>query len=130
MIFVRFTFITLLLSFSSNILSEDTTLYKNKCHITNTEATEYPWDLEKIPLTQLPTEFTWQNVNGRNYLTQQTNQHIPKYCGSCWIFGSTAHLSDRISVARGGAFPDIRISPQVLLDHDYTNGGCHGGDGI
>ena len=39
-----------------------------------------------------------------------------------------AHLSDRINVAKDGAFPEILLSTQVLLDHDFYDNGCHGGD--
>jgi len=29
---------------------------------------------------------------------------------------------------RNAAFPEINLSPQVLLDHDHVDHGCHGGD--
>lgn len=32
-------------------------------------------------------------------------RHIPQYCGSCWIHGTTASLNDRIKVMRRGKFP-------------------------
>lgn len=78
-------------------------------------------------INDLPDNFTWGNVNGKNYLTQMKNQHIPLYCGSCWAQGSTSALSDRISIMRNAAFPEINISPQVLLDCDMNDNGCHGG---
>ena len=37
-------------------------------------------------------------------------------CGSCWAMGTTSALSDRIKLMRNGAFPDINLSPQVLID--------------
>ena len=76
----------------------------------------------------LPRNFTWGNKDGINYLTRMRNQHIPQYCGSCWAHSSTSLMSDRIAIMRGGHFPEINIAPQTLLDFDYTDQGCHGGD--
>jgi cathepsin X len=65
-----------------------------------------------------------------NLITNVFNQHIPQYCGSCWAHATTSVLSDRIKIARKGAWPDINISPQPLLSCDMTDLGCHGGDNI
>ncbi len=56
------------------------------------------------------------------------NQHIPNYCGSCWAFAATSALSDRIKIRRKAAWPDINLSPQVLLSCEGQDDGCHGGD--
>ena len=37
-------------------------------------------------------------------------------CGSCWAMATTSALSDRIKLLRKGSFPDIDLSPQVLVD--------------
>ncbi|GMH43284.1 hypothetical protein BSKO_11206 [Bryopsis sp. KO-2023] len=81
---------------------------------------------ELMNVQDLPQSFFWGNVDGVNYLTESRNQHLPEYCGSCWAFASTSVLSDRIKIKRRAEFPDIRLSPQVLLN---CNGGgsCHGG---
>lgn len=81
---------------------------------------------ETIDVTKLPDDWFWGNIDGVNYLTETRNQHIPKYCGSCWAFGTTSALSDRIKIMRKAAFPEILLSPQVLIN---CNGGgsCDGG---
>lgn len=59
----------------------------------------------------VPDSYLWNNVDGKNYLTNVFNQHVPTYCGSCWAHAATSALSDRIKIARGAAWPDINISP-------------------
>lgn len=66
-------------------------------------------------------------MDGINYLTIVRNQHIPVYCGACWAFASTSALSDRIKIMRKAQWPDIVLSPQVLVS--CTCKGCHGGSG-
>lgn len=76
----------------------------------------------------LPDNWHWGNVNGTNFLCTTKNQHIPQYCGSCWAQSTTSTISDRIAIMRGGKFPEIDISPQVILTCDMSDAGCHGGD--
>eukprot|EP01012_Entosiphon_sulcatum_P025230 TRINITY_DN3054_c0_g1_i1.p1 TRINITY_DN3054_c0_g1~~TRINITY_DN3054_c0_g1_i1.p1 ORF type:complete len:294 (-),score=40.68 TRINITY_DN3054_c0_g1_i1:8-862(-) len=75
---------------------------------------------------QLPTSFDWRNKDGKNYVTVSRNQHIPQYCGSCWAMATTSALSDRIRIQRTGKWPDIEVSPQVIVY--CVPGGCNGGD--
>lgn len=44
---------------------------------------------------QLPKSFTWCDVDGVNYCTANWNQHIPYYCGACWVHGSLSMIQDR-----------------------------------
>eukprot|EP00937_MAST-01D_sp_MAST-1D-sp2_P006323 g6323.t1 len=76
-----------------------------------------------------PASYDIRDINGTNMATIDRNQHIPQYCGSCWAHGTTSALSDRFSLARGGAFPEVDISPQHVLNC-VTNGSqsCEGGD--
>ena len=67
-------------------------------------------------------------MSGVNYLTLQKNQHIPIYCGSCWAFATVSSLSDRIKIMRKAAWPDINLSPQVLISCEDDNRGCGGGN--
>lgn len=77
---------------------------------------------------ELPDQYIWNAVNGTNFLTNIRNQHIPQYCGSCWAHAATSAFSDRIKIARNAAWPDINISPQVLISCETTDYGCFGGD--
>eukprot|EP00965_Chrysotila_dentata_P074144 2448581-Pleurochrysis_carterae.AAC.1 len=89
---------------------------------------------EHVKDDSLPEQFDWRNVQGISYVTANVNQHIPTYCGSCWIHGTTAALNDRIKVARRGAFPDVMLSRQALMNcvPGYNASkpppGCGGGD--
>jgi len=80
-----------------------------------------------LDAASLPTEFNWGNKDGVNYLTFIRNQHIPQYCGSCWAHGTTSSIGDRISIARGGAWPQINLSPQAVINCQ-GGGTCEGGD--
>ena len=56
------------------------------CHVTPTFITLEHYSY--IKPNDLPLNFSWNNVNGTNYLTWDKNQHIPQYCGSCWAQGT------------------------------------------
>merc|ERR1719329_2081202 len=63
------------------------------------------------------------------------NQHIPQYCVSCWIHGTVAQLNDRIKVMRDGAWPDVMLARQTLLNcvpgpNNTAPPGCYGGESV
>jgi len=80
-----------------------------------------------IPVADIPDTFVWNDVNGKNFLTNVKQQHMPEYCGSCWAQATTSAMSDRIKIMRNGAWPDINISPQVLISCQTPDDGCDGG---
>jgi len=72
---------------------------------------------EKI---DLPTDFdSRQKWPGKIHPIRNQEQ-----CGSCWAFGATEALSDRIAI-QGGA--NVVLSPQQLVSCDTSNYGCEGG---
>jgi cathepsin X len=92
------------------------------------ERVSAPRPSEYVSEDELPTAFTWQNVNGTSYVTKSLNQHIPQYCGSCWAHGSLSALADRVKIARGAKGADVNLAVQYILNCGAeVAGSCHGG---
>eukprot|EP01063_Lacrimia_lanifica_P029720 TRINITY_DN4589_c0_g3_i1.p2 TRINITY_DN4589_c0_g3~~TRINITY_DN4589_c0_g3_i1.p2 ORF type:complete len:310 (+),score=56.54 TRINITY_DN4589_c0_g3_i1:53-982(+) len=90
-----------------------------------------PQPHEYLTPSEVPAAWDWRDasVNGgpkRNYCSKSINQHIPTYCGSCWAMGTTSALSDRIRIARNGAWPDVQLAAQVAVN--CLSNGCAGGN--
>lgn len=97
--------------------------------------------MESFAPNDLPASFDWRNVNGVNYCSPTRNQHIPVYCGSCWVFGTTGvlfpegqrvfvfagALNDRFNIARKNRWPMTMVSPQEIIDCN-GKGNCQGGE--
>lgn len=69
----------------------------------------------------------WRNLNGTNWLSVTRNQNSPSSCGSCWAFGPTSSLSDRINIKRNRTWPDTSLSPQIMINCK-AGGSCSGGN--
>jgi len=96
----------------------------------HTKRTNYvsPLPHEYLGAHEIPLEWDWNNVDGVSYLTQNFNQHIPQYCGSCWLHGGMSILQDRIKIARRSRGVDIALSRQFVLNcGTEIAGSCHGG---
>ena len=92
-----------------------------------TMAIKAPCDIHFNPSlmqTELPVSFSWDKVelgNGEvtNLLQPSWNQHIPQYCGSCYLHGQGGTSSwDKIHL-RGLSFLTpwiscLRIPPSLL----------------
>lgn len=76
----------------------------------------------------LPRAWDWRNASGRSYVSWNTNEHLPRGgCASCWAHAVSSALSDRIAVHRKGAWPQVGLSPQLLINC-HGGGSCAGGD--
>jgi cathepsin X len=42
----------------------------------------HAWD--ELKAKDVPANVNWADMDGINYLSWNKNQHIPRYCGSCW----------------------------------------------
>lgn len=74
----------------------------------------------------IPADFSWADVNGTSFMPPLRNQWFPAPCNSGWAMAATNVLNARIKIARKGAWPDVQLSPQVLLDCDNLDYGCFG----
>jgi cathepsin X len=61
---------------------------------TVTDSYHSPLPYTYILANDLPDSFSWDNVNGTNYLTKSLNQHLPQWCGSCWAHGALSSLAE------------------------------------
>lgn len=96
-----------------------------------------------IKIQNLPENFDWRNVQSHsyyphlmpgNYCVPVRNQHIPVYCGSCFIFASVQSLADRFNIMKAlenkgdNQFSKVEFSAQQVLNC-LPNMTCHtGGD--
>ena len=102
--------------------------HETPCRIRNPNRAPERVHTPLVHMEELPSEVLWNNYNGTSYVTNIRNQHVPQYCGSCWAHAATSALSDRIKIARKAAWPDINISPQVIISCETKDQGCHGGE--
>jgi len=82
----------------------------------------------KYDLSSTLTSVDWRNANGMSLVTKDLNQHIPQYCGSCFIHGTLSSLADRVKILRQAACPDYNFAIQYVLNCGQDVAGtCDGG---
>jgi cathepsin X len=64
-----------------------------------------------------------------NYLSITRNQNNPYFCSAGWAFSTASSISDRINIKRNKTWPEIVISPQVLINCQ-GGGDCTGGGSL
>lgn len=92
------------------------------------EVVNGPRPHDGLSASELPPSWDWRNVSGKNYASWNTNANLPHGgCASCWAHAVTSALADRVLVGQSGEWPQVGLSPQVLLNC-HGGGGCNGGD--
>jgi cathepsin X len=83
---------------------------------------------EFLPVDVLPKNVDWRNMDGRNYMSWNKNQHIPRYCGSCWAQATTSAIADRFNILNKLQTPTpIGLNAQAVINCQ-AGGSCDGGD--
>jgi cathepsin X len=83
---------------------------------------------EKYSVAELGDNLDWRNKDGKNYLSWSVNQHVPRYCGSCWAMGSTSAIADRFNILNGlHTITPVGIDAQMVINNQW-GGSCNGGN--
>lgn len=96
-------------------------LGKKPSHITQ------PLPQDYLNVADIPAQWDPRNMSGINYASEDRNQHVPQYCGSCWAHGATSALADRYRIVRNNKYPEISLSVQAIIACAGA-GSCHGGN--
>ena len=78
------------------------------------------------PLKDLPSSLDYRT---QGLMTEDLNQHIPTYCGSCWAHAAFSSIADRMKIASKGKNRDVIPSVQALINCGNA-GSCNGGDSL
>ena len=82
--------------------------------------TVYEENTDIVPANDIPSSFDARSQWGSKVHPIRNQGQ----CGSCWAFGATEALTDRLAIT-GKA--DVVLSPQHLVSCDRGNYGCNGG---
>eukprot|EP00808_Paulinella_micropora_P003922 g73420.t1 len=102
---------------------------------THKPQTHAPVLAPKPMLDSYPVYFNWcDHEDGHNYCSPAWQQHIPNYCGGCWVHGTLSTVQDRINVdlnfgRQRRRFEHVMLARQVMLTCGKVRGYGHGCDG-
>ncbi|CAI2362047.1 unnamed protein product [Moneuplotes crassus] len=111
-------------------------MYETKCRLDSREYTGgekilTPRPHEYLNLEDLPENLDWRNVSGVSYAsTWVTNQHVPQYCGSCFLQATTASLADRFNILLKRTNINFAFSVQSLMNCAFGGKCATGGHPI
>jgi cathepsin X len=133
-------FLLLLLLLNNYINKNDKVLNENgKKRFSEYIHTEHPGHgviPKRTKNYELPIQWDWRNISNReskiwsnmmgvylppgNYCGTVKNQHMPTYCGSCYVFASVSALEDRYNILRsikkGHRDNDLHLSTQHIIN--------------
>ena len=61
-------------------------------------------------------------------MSWSVNQHIPRYCGSCWAQGAVSALADRFIIADPVKYANLALSVQTVINCREGGSCTTGGD--
>jgi len=101
---------------------ENVILMKNKIPVNKTESRSANKVLPKKNIESLPKTFDWRD---RGAVTAVKDQ---EQCGSCWAFSVTENIESQWILAGHATNTTLALAPQQLVDCDWTDLGCDGGN--
>eukprot|EP00003_Mantamonas_plastica_P002193 TRINITY_DN1164_c0_g1_i2.p1 TRINITY_DN1164_c0_g1~~TRINITY_DN1164_c0_g1_i2.p1 ORF type:complete len:480 (-),score=161.67 TRINITY_DN1164_c0_g1_i2:47-1486(-) len=102
---------------------KDAATYGQQAKLMKQEQENQSEEIEDSDDDQLPEQWDWSNVNGKNYLGKVKAQHN---CGGCYTFGSMSALEARVRI-RSNLKHQPTLSVQHALSCNPYAQGCNGG---
>lgn len=82
-------------------------------------------DTINVEIINTPEQFSWKNMDGKDWTTPVKNQG---QCGSCWLISAIGALESVINIREGCADINPDLSEQYVLSCLPEAGSCRGGN--